>query len=107
VRYAEKKGIQYSVLSNFAITLAQLQEMIEEEGLTIRQGDILLVRCGMGKWHKASTPDMQGPSLQHGGHIGVEYSPELVEWLWDSHFAAVGGDGIAFESVPAADGSRK
>lgn len=79
--------------------------MIKEQGLNIRQGDVLIVRSGVSKWIKASTPDMKGPF--EGECLGVDPSEELIEWLWDSRIAAVAGDAIAFEAVPAPDKSCK
>lgn len=101
VRYAAIKGIEYDVLSNFPITLQHLKDMVSEEGLVTRPGDILLVRTGIGKWHRESTPEMEQPKVA----IGVDPTLELIEWIWDSNFAAVGGGAIAFECVPAPDGS--
>jgi kynurenine formamidase len=95
------KGLEYDVLSNFPITLQHLKDMVNEEGLVIRPGDILLVRTGIGKWHRESTPEMEQPKLT----IGVDPASELLEWIWDSNFAAVGSDAIAFECIPAPDGS--
>ena len=95
------KGIEYDVLSNFPISLQHLKDMVSEEGLVIRPGDILLVRTGIGKWHRESTPEMEQPNLV----IGVDPTPELLEWIWDSNFAAVGSDAVAFECIPAPDSS--
>jgi hypothetical protein len=61
VRYAAKNGIEVDPLSNYGISLAQIKEMIEEERVTIRQGDILIVRSGLSKWIRASTPESVGP----------------------------------------------
>lgn len=37
--------------------------------------------------------------------IGVDPTPELLAWLWDTGFAAVGSDAVAVEAIPASDGS--
>jgi kynurenine formamidase len=106
VRYAVKKGIEVDPLSNYGISLTQIQEMIEEEGLTIRQGDILIVRSGLSKWIRASTPESVGP-WERGTYIGVDPTPELIEWVWNQNFGAVAGDATSFESIPASDKSCK
>jgi kynurenine formamidase len=106
VRYAEKKGTKADPLSNYAISLTQIKEMIAEEKLEIRQGDILLVRSGLSKWIHASTQETAGP-WEGGKMIGVDPTDELLEWIWDSNFGAVGGDGIAFECVPDSAGKCK
>jgi kynurenine formamidase len=104
VRYAKQKGITYDVTTSYPISLAQLKEIVQEEGLTIRQGDVLIVRSGLSKWVKSSTPDSVGP-FKENTHFGVDPTPDLLEWIWDNNFSAMGGDAIAFETVPASDGS--
>lgn len=104
VRYAERKGLKYDVTTSYPISLAQLKDIVEEEGLTIRQGDILIVRSGLSKWVKASNPQSEGP-FKENTHIGVDPTPELLEWVWNNNFAAVAGDACVFETVPASDGS--
>lgn len=105
VRYAKRKGITYSVMKNYGIGVEQLKEMIKEQGVTLRPGDILLVRCGMSKWIHESTPDSEAPSPDKEGILGIEPSEDLYEWIWNNKLAAVGSDTIAFECLPAADGS--
>lgn len=79
--------------------------MIKEEDLEIRQGDILIIRSGLSKWIRESTPESVGP-WETGQYIGVDPTPEFLEWVWDHNFGAVAGDAIAFESIPASDNSR-
>jgi kynurenine formamidase len=105
--YAERKRLAYSVMKNYGITVEHLKEMTKEQGITLRPGDILLVRCGMSKWIHESTPESEAPSQDKGGILGIEPSEELYEWIWNNRFAAVGSDTVAFECLPAADGSCK
>lgn len=107
VRYAENRGLTYSVINNYGIKIEDLKEMVKEQGVTLHPGDILLVRCGMSKWIHESTPRSEAPSQNKGGIFGIEPSEELYEWIWNNRFAAVGSDTIAFECLPAADGSCK
>jgi hypothetical protein len=93
VRYAEQRGIEYDPLSGYPITLTQIKETIEEERLTIRQGAILIIRSSSSKLIRASTPEFKG-FFDKNEHIGV-----------DPNLAAVGGDAVAFEMVPATDKS--
>ncbi|TVY54272.1 hypothetical protein LCER1_G004378 [Lachnellula cervina] len=104
VRYAAKRGIEYDPLDNYGISLTQIKDMIAEEDLTIRQGDILIVRSGLSKWIHASTPASVGP-WERNTYIGVDPTPELLEWVWNQNLGAVAGDAIAFESIPASDNS--
>lgn len=33
-------------------------------------------------------------------HAGVEATPEVLKWLWDTGFAAVAGDTLSWEVYP-------
>lgn len=104
VRYAARRGIDADPLSNYGISLTQIKEMIKEEGLAIRQGDILIVRSGLSKWIHESTPESVGP-WEGNQYIGVDPTPEFLEWAWDQNLGAVAGDATSFESIPASDKS--
>ncbi|KAK4938718.1 hypothetical protein LTR10_020901 [Elasticomyces elasticus] len=105
VRYAERGGIKYNPLGPYAIKLHQIKDIIKEEKLEIRQGDILFVRCGLSKYLRACKPDDRSPFDGPQVHVGVDPEPEFLEWIWDSNLAAIGGDSLSCEAVPAYDGS--
>ena len=103
VRYAERHGIEYDVNSNYGIPLSILKDIIKEQKLIIRQGDILFVRSGLSKWlHDVDLETAKG--LRKDVRIGVEASDEILEWLWNSQFSAIGGDAAAFEARPHPSG---
>jgi hypothetical protein len=106
VRYAEKKQISYDPLGPHAISLREIQDIITEEHLDIRQGDVLIVRCGLSKYVRQAGPEDRSP-FDSNVHVGVDPHPELLEWLWNQNVAAVAGDAVSFEAVPASDGSCK
>lgn len=79
--------------------------MVREEGLELRQGDILVIRTGLSKWIRASSPADAGP-FDESRYIGIDSSdPEVLEWVWDCGFAAVASDACAVEAIPGVDGS--
>jgi len=47
VRYATRKGVQYSTFSDHSIPLSTLFEIAAEQKVGFRRGDILLVRIGV------------------------------------------------------------
>ncbi|KAF2222235.1 putative cyclase-domain-containing protein [Elsinoe ampelina] len=104
VRYAAAHDISYSAIDGYAITLAQLKDMIREQAIEIRQGDVLLVRTGLSKYLRSHGPEDKMP-VDSQSSIGLDPTPDLLEWIWDSNFAAVGSDAIAVEAIPASDGS--
>ena len=103
VSYAEKKGIKYSTFDRHEIPLSAILEIAKECNITFQKGDVLFVRSGMTReWDndmsvsdKAAFAASPMPS-----HAGVEATEDVLRFLWDSGFAAVAGDGIAFEVSP-------
>ncbi|TKX22519.1 cyclase-like protein 3 [Elsinoe australis] len=103
-RYASRNGITYSPLGPYAITHSQLLEMISDQNLTPRQADVLLIRTGLSQYLRSATREDKMPADSEA-QIGVDPTPELLAWLWDTGFAAVGSDAVAVEAIPASDGS--
>jgi kynurenine formamidase len=101
VAYAARPNVQYDPMSRHCITLDVLKDIAKERSLTFRQRDILLVRSGWIKWYKDHSPEERVAKVKNGTeYVGVDGSEEVMEWFWDSHFAAVGGDAIGFEAWP-------
>ncbi|KAJ3343904.1 U4/U6-U5 snRNP complex subunit dib1 [Gonapodya sp. JEL0774] len=95
-RWALKNGIEYSPGSNHEITLENLKKVAEDEGVTLKIGDILLIRSGWIEWYESLSAEEKTAYAASSGTdiqiVGLENTMEMVQWLWDSHFAAVGGD---------------
>lgn len=92
VRYAERHGISYNPMSRHCITVADLEAMAKEEGVTFKPGDLLIVRSGWIKWYNEHETDDRVKHITNGtDFIGVEGCEESVKWLWNHHFSAVAG----------------
>ncbi|ETN44636.1 uncharacterized protein HMPREF1541_10306 [Cyphellophora europaea CBS 101466] len=115
-RYAEGKGIKYDTATSHAITLDELRRCGESQGLDIRPesqggdvkpGDIFLIRTGWTQDYYARSDEANRRfALREGGEqklVGVEQSEEMIDWLHDCWFAAVGGDQPAFERWPTPE----
>ncbi|KAH7099752.1 hypothetical protein BKA62DRAFT_708752 [Auriculariales sp. MPI-PUGE-AT-0066] len=75
-----------------SIALSELQAALAAQGTEIKFGDILFIRSARG--------DLL--AIKHEPHpniIGVEQTPEIIKWIWES-FSAVAGDTLAFECWP-------
>lgn len=84
-----------------------LEKVAEYQGVELRAGDILLVRTGFVAWHNgASEEERRKGTFEQALFIGVKSTPAAVEWFWNHHFAAVGGDTVAFEAWPPKKGER-
>jgi Putative cyclase len=100
--WAEKNGISYDSFSTYRITLEQLLKCAADQGTEFKVGDILLIRSGwVEDYHRRSEEE----KLALGGRedrsfAGVENSIEMTKWHWNMGFAAVAGDGSAYEAWP-------
>ena len=94
-------------MSGHAITIDQLDEIARESNVTFRPGDILLVRTGWTKWYdEHNEADHNQYVADAYAWVGVKGCAETLEWLWNHHFAAVGGDSNGFEVVPMDEDYR-
>ncbi|KAK7921306.1 hypothetical protein PG985_009328 [Apiospora marii] len=103
VRYWTKIGQDLpSPWSSYQITVKELEAALLDQGTTINQGDILLVRSGYVKRHNepSTTEAERQAGTQGATSIGVAPCEETVRWLYGHHPAAVGGDTIGFEALP-------
>lgn len=92
-------------MSRHPITVSDLLAIAEEEKVTFRPGDILLVRTGWIQWYEENGEASRLKYITNGNAwAGVEGCEETLEWLWNSHFAAVAGDSIGWECWPPRPG---
>ena len=102
--WAEKNGKQLDQASGYGITLPDLKAIAEDEDVTFKPGDVLIVRSGFVKWFEERPSVDIGKHLAGDGLLGVLGSDEFLEWLWNNHFSCVAGDGIGFEKWPPTPG---
>jgi Putative cyclase len=81
--YAQSQGINYAPNEQHLITAAELDACAQAQGVTFRQGDILLVRMGYVDWYERATPEerkntLSGPTKA----VGIKQTQDEVEWLW-------------------------
>lgn len=100
VSWAEKKGIKYTTFSGHHIKLSDILEIAEECNITFKRGDILLVRIGLTKeWENDMDVEAKKAyaATQSPEHAGVEGNMDMLKWVWNTGFAAIGGDAISWE----------
>ncbi|KXS18166.1 hypothetical protein M427DRAFT_53999 [Gonapodya prolifera JEL478] len=108
-RWALKNGIQYSPGTNHEITLANLKKVAEDQGVTFKTGDILLIRSGWIEWYESlsQVEREKYAAITEIEIAGLENTVEMLQWLWNNHFGAVAGDQTALECVgPLPEGSK-
>ena len=92
----------YDYMSNHKITAKNLEAVAKAQNLILKQGDILLVRSGFTKGYSQMTDDekIAWSHQKSTTWIGLETSIHTARWLWDTGFAACGGDQPGWESFP-------
>jgi len=114
--YAESQNQTYDSATSHAISYADLAACGKSQGMDIRPvsqggdiqiGDILLIRSGFVQdYYKRSPEEISRLGLRHDENIkwaGVKQEPEILDWLHDCYFSAVGGDAPSFERWPTPE----
>jgi hypothetical protein len=101
-RYLENQGKEkVNALSANHINADVLQDMLKQTGVEPRAGDLLLLRTGFTRDYEAlSLEDRKAMGSKPPTFLGVESSPAVARWIWESGFVAVAGDAPSFEMSP-------
>jgi kynurenine formamidase len=90
-----------------ASTVEDVESVLDEEGVSLEPGDILLLRFGWLGWYdRADRAVRESLASFPGGMGGYPSAPGLdrgertAAWLWDRHVAAVAADCPGVESMP-------
>jgi kynurenine formamidase len=75
----------------------ELEAAEQRAGMTVQQGDLLLVRTGRWRWREA-----HGPWAVHDGLAGLDAS--CLAWLHQRQVAALGSDGVSDVLPSGVDG---
>ncbi|CAO3588971.1 unnamed protein product [Absidia cylindrospora] len=104
-RWAQKHRPDFDPFARSEVTVEELDLVAKAQNVTLQKEDVLLVRFGwiakydqLGDKVKDVITDPEHPIA-----CGVKACPETFAWIWNHHFAAVGGDNPGFEALPAAD----
>lgn len=93
-----------SPVERHEISISDLEEVVKFQKTTLKTGDILFVRSGFVEWHNnATSEERRAGTAGKGTYLGIEATPEAVEWFWNHHFSAVAGDAVAFEACPLGE----
>jgi kynurenine formamidase len=83
-----------------------LEAALQAQNTEVETGDILLIRTGWMKWYLESATAAQRQDLAEASARremeapGIGPAPEMAEYLWDLHVAAVAADNPALEAYP-------
>lgn len=102
--YARRRGIEYSPFESYSIPVSHLQQVAVEQGVQFCKGDILLIRTGWTEAYHAlpEASKLNLPRRPVRSSCGVAATYDAIRWHWDSCFAAVASDTVAYEAWPSA-----
>jgi len=95
---ARAKGVD-ALAPNTVITPQDLDDTARAQGVTITEGDIVIIRTG---WWSKIGDFPPGSDGWIGGSPGVSW--RVAEWLSDHNVAAIAADNIAVEVNPPEEG---
>ena len=81
------------------IAPALLDEVADAQGVSVREGDVLLVRFGVDRFIRGLTDGTTTAEMRYEAP-GLQQDEATLKWLWDKHVAAVCADNIAVEVTP-------
>jgi kynurenine formamidase len=101
-RYRTSLGIPLKHDQSTEVTVDELDEIISSQRLSLRRGDILLLRFGWIHWYEQldQTHREWLAAQDMFASPGLSPSERTAEWLWDHHVAAVAADLPALEVMP-------
>jgi kynurenine formamidase len=86
------------------IAADELRRCLGDQGVTVKRGDMLLVRTGWLGWYRTRRPRERGrlAALGAAGFTGPGLAPDddMAALLWDLHVSAVAADNPALEAWP-------
>jgi len=105
-RYHERVGKSIDFTTAKSIPLEDVQAALEDEGVELRAGDILLVRIGWTKFYLSASDEIKAELAKETVVPGIEGSERTARWLWNNHLAAVASDSPALEALPKPAGEE-
>jgi len=99
-RFASRTGIDYDPFSGDPVTVDLLLDAAEDQGLTLRQGDILCVNFGWVQSYYSLPTGERGESPGRSTFAGLEGSEDMARYLWDTHVSALACDNPGAEVSP-------
>ena len=105
-RHYDRVGKSIDFTQAKSIPLDDLKATLEEEGVELQTGDILLIRIGWTKFYLSASDELKVELAKETVVPGIEGSERTARWLWDNHLAAVASDSPALEALPKPAGEE-
>jgi kynurenine formamidase len=98
--YLAASGAAIEPLSSFAIRAEHIEAAREAQGVSISEGDILLIRTGWMQGYLAADADGRTTFAKTFAFPGLYAGEETARYLWNLRIAAVVADNPALEVAP-------
>ncbi|NHN58933.1 MULTISPECIES: cyclase family protein [Halorussus] len=99
-----KGGESNRLEPNACISLADLRETADKQGVELRERDVPLIRTGSAARARDDDPEHEWAPLEEPG---LCYSEDLVNWVHEMEFPVLGGDTLSVEkNVQVIDGEE-
>ena len=105
-RYYDRVGKSINFTKAESIPLEDVQATLEDEGVSLQAGDILLIRIGWTKFYLSASDEIKAELAKETVTPGIEGSDRTARWLWENHLAAVASDSPALEALPKGPGNE-
>jgi kynurenine formamidase len=105
-RYYDRVGKSINFTKAESIPLDDVKAALEDEGVELQAGDILLIRIGWTKFYMSASAQIKEELSKETVVPGIEGSERTARWLWDNHLAAVASDSPALEALPKTAGNE-
>jgi hypothetical protein len=108
-RWREAVGRPISASSADVITIEDLHATLEAQKVTVRSGDLLLVRTGWLSWYRSLDSAGRETASREvmSGACGFERGRATAAGIWNLHVAAIAADNPALEVVPFGSWDRE
>jgi kynurenine formamidase len=98
-RRLEEEG-DYDPFVERHVTAEELDATARDQGVEIREGDILCIRFGwMGKYRALDAEGKRHMATAHS-FVGLRPDEDMARWIWNHHVAALACDNPAIEASP-------
>ncbi len=105
-RHYDRVGKSINFTKSESIPLDDVKAALEDEGVELQAGDILLIRIGWTKFYLSASAAIKEELSKETVVPGIEGSERTARWLWDNHLAAVASDSPALEALPKPAGEE-
>jgi kynurenine formamidase len=104
-RYRRRHGGSVRCAERDTVSVDEIDATLAEEGVSLDEGDILLLRFGWIGWYEQADQAARDALLvqlpEMPNSPGLAQEERTAEWLWDHRVAMVAADCLGLEALPA------